>query len=289
MIRTLKEDSEKFESKNKRRREKGQREEKYGGIETYDVPVARGGDYDDDRRGPITGARDGRYSDEPDTRRARRPSPGFDDAMDIDDPRDTRDNRDARYSGREARDARDAYDPRDSRDRGMRDAYDVRDNRDVRGGREAYDPRARDPVPVTYGQPAADRYAFDDRAGGDPRRYPSQPVMSPEPYPIGDGRGRIYPDERTAGVPVANRYEPVRGDVRGDPYGRGQAYPPADAIPRGRGDFIYVDQRTGLPIAPPQPRAAILGGRGYDQEMDYEPTGRRGYNPDFDGSATFRR
>ena len=289
MIRTLKEESEKHESKNKRRREKGQREEKYGGTEAFDLPTGRSGDYDDDRRGTIPGARDaGRYPDEPDARRPRRHSPGFDDAMDIDDPRDTRDNRDVRYAGRDTRDVRDQYDPRDSRERGMRDQFDTRDNRDVRGGREAYDSRARDPAPVAYGQPAVDRYAYEERTGSDPRRYPSQPVMSPEPYPVGDGRGRIYPDERTAGLPVANRYEPVRGDVRGDPYGRGQAYPPADAIPRGRGDVIYVDQRTGLPIAPPQPRA-LPGGRGYDQEMDYEPTGRRGYNPDFDGSATFRR
>ena len=51
MISTLKEESEKHELEIKRRREKGQREERYEGIEVYNLPPARGRDYYDDQRG----------------------------------------------------------------------------------------------------------------------------------------------------------------------------------------------------------------------------------------------
>src|SRR5271168_1016151 len=122
MIKTLKQDSIRFEAENRRRVNAGHRPQSYapGG---YD-PLSRMDTYED-RNTVSMGRVENRYANEPEPRRPR--PQAYDDDMDVDmDP--PIDSRDPRYP---------------------RDAYDSRD------------PRARPQVPAGYSQPGRDPYPYE--------------------------------------------------------------------------------------------------------------------------------
>src|SRR5436305_11506537 len=105
MIKTLKQDSLRFEAENRRRVNAGHRPQSYA-PSGYD-PSSRMDIYED--RNPVPMSRiDSRYANEPEPRRAR-PQAYGDDDMDL-DMEPLIDSRDPRYS-------REPYDPRDPRAR----------------------------------------------------------------------------------------------------------------------------------------------------------------------------
>src|SRR5271163_993379 len=134
MIKSLKQDSRKFELDNKRRVKEGR------GVQSYAPAVydqaGRGGGYVDDRDAVGMGRGDSRYPNDPDPRRPQPPA-RYDDEMDLDPPVDPRD---ARY--------------------GHADLYDSRDFRP--------DPRARPPVTSGHVPQGRDQYSVYD-TWADPR------------------------------------------------------------------------------------------------------------------------
>jgi len=262
MIKTLKQDSIRFEAENRRRVNAGHRPQSYapGG---YD-PLSRMDTYEDRNAVPM-GRVENRYANEPDLRRSR-PQAYGDDDMDLDmDP--LVDSRDPRYS---------------------RETYDSRD------------PRARPQVPAGYAQSGRDPYQYEGRTDArldsrtdrldsrtdprldsradpridprqDPRVYPQAAAMPVDrDYPMGDSwpaygdpRGTAYGDPRTTsyGDSRGTAYgdsrgtaQPVYPSTRHDPY---RAPPPnqAGAIPRGARDEgqVYIDPQTGRPMMAPSP------------------------------------
>ena len=246
MIATLKQDSLKFETENRRRVTAGHRPQTYAPA-GYDQS-GRMDAYGDDRNATPMSRVDSRYTSEPESRRSRTHTSGYDE-MDIDDPMDSRD---PRY-------ARDPYDSRDS--------------------------RARPQVPTSYAQPGRDSYAFDSRSEPrldarvdpridpraesrvDPRTYPQANMPMERDYPMGDSR-TTYGDLRGP--------QPIYAATRPDPYG---GLPPsqAGAIPRGARDEpqVYIDPRTGQQvIAATRPDVRHAPSSRSDR-MDYDTRGYR--------------
>jgi len=270
MIKTLKQDSLRFEAENRRRVNAGHRPQSYA-PSGYDP--SRMDTYED--RNPVPMSRiDSRYANEPEPRRVRPQT--YDDDMDL-DMEPLIDSRDPRY-------ARETYDSRDPRARPQvsagytqsgRDPYPYEGRADPR-----LDPRADRLDPRT--DPRLDSRAdprIDPRA--DPRAYPqaaAMPVdrdytMGDSWQSYGDSRGTGYGDSRTTsyGDSRGTAYgdprgtvQPVYAPTRHDPYG---TLPPsqAGAIPRGARDEgqMYIDPQTGRPVMPG--------------------------SPDFDGTPNFRR
>jgi hypothetical protein len=223
MISTLKLDSAKFESENRRRLNAGYRAQSYAPT-GYDQP-GRMDPYADDRAAP-TNRVDGRY--EPEPRRSRTQPSGYDE-MDIDDPQDSRA---PRYT-------REMYDPRDSQGRPQVSTGYAQPGRDP----YAYDGRP-EPRLDSRVDPRIE-LRTDPRV--DPRGY-SQPTGMPldRDYTMTDGR-TAYGDPRTG--------QPIYAAARPDPYGTVPASQ-AGAIPRAARDEpqVYIDPRTGQPMmAAPRP------------------------------------
>jgi hypothetical protein len=289
MIKTLKQDSLRFESENRRRVNAGHRPQTYA-PSGYD-PSSRMDIYDD--RNAVSMSRvESRYTNEPESRRSR-PQTYGDDDMDL-DMEPLMDSRDPRYS-------RETYDPRD--------------------------PRARPQVPASYAQPGRDPYPYDGRTDprldsradprldsrvdprldsradprldsradpridprADPRVYPQTTAMSVDrDYPMadswpahGDSRGTAYGDPRTTsyGDPRGAAYGDPRGTAYGDPRGTAQpAYPSTRHDPYG--------------TLPPSQAGAIPRGARDEAQVYFDPqTGRQMMptSPDFDGTSNFRR
>jgi hypothetical protein len=217
MISTLKLDSAKFESENRRRLTAGHRVQSYAPT-GYDQP-SRMDPYADDRAVPMSRG-DSRYETEP--RRSRAQPPGYDD-MDIDDPPDSRASR---YT-------RETYDSRDSQGRPQISAGYAQPGRD----QYAHDSRP-DPRLDSRADPRIDPRT-DPRL--DPRGY-SQTTGMPidRDYTMTDGR-TPYGDPRTI--------QPIYAAARSDPYGAVPASQ-AGAIPRATRDEpqVYIDPRTGQPM-----------------------------------------
>ena len=225
MIKTLKQDSLKFESENRRRVNAGHRPQTYA-PSGYD-PSSRMDTYEDHNAVPMNRGNN-RFPSELESRRPRPQAYGDDDMdLDMDSPLDSRD---LRYS-------RETYDSRDS--------------------------RARPQVSASYSQPGRDPYPYDGRSDprldsradradsrvdprADPRLYPQTATMTVDrDYLIGGGR-QVYGDPRRAvysdlgvgpyvdsrgsayGDPRAVSYGNSRGPAYGDPRGpTQQTYPPS--------------------------------------------------------------
>jgi hypothetical protein len=245
MISTLKLDSAKFESENRRRKNAGHRPQTYEPI-GYDQS-SRMDAYAEDRTAPMIRV-ESRYEYEPEPRRPRN-QPSHPDDMDIDDPPDPRG---ARY-------AREIYDSRNS--------------------------QGRPQVPTNYTDPGRDRYGYDNvsdpqidprfdrridpRADlqvdrhinprGNPRGYP-QPAGMPldRDYPMMDNR-TAYAENRTVQPGYAARSESHGG------------VPPsqAGAIPRGAWDEaqLYIDPQTGRQMVA-APRSSEVRHARSDRDYD---------------------
>ena len=186
MIATLKQDSQKFEADNRRRVNAGHRPQTYA-PSGFDQS-GRMDPYGDDRNAAPMSRVDSRYASEPEPRRSRTQTSGYDD-MDVDD--------DPRY-------ARDAYDSRDPRARPQVPTHYAQPGRDSYEGRSdlRIDPRV------------------DPR--NDPRSYSqAAPMAVDREYSMGDGR-TAYGDPRTI-QPV---YTAARADSYGaPPPGQGGSIP----------------------------------------------------------------
>ena len=273
MIKTLKQDSLKFESENRRRVNAGHRPQIYA-PSGYD-PSSRMDAYDDRNAAPM-GRGDNRFPGELESRRPRPQAYGDDDMdLDMDSPMDSRD---ARYS-------RDTYDSRDSRARAQVSASYAQPGRDQYPYEGRPDPRLdsrADPRLDSRADPRLDSRTdprIDPRA--DPRGYPQTAAMAVDrdfvmgdSWPAyGDSRGAVYNDF------LARSDNDSRGPAYGDPRGPAQqTYPPSTrhdpygalpssqpgAIPRARDEpQMYIDPRTGRPMV--------------------------ASNPDFDGAPNFQR
>jgi len=262
MIKTLKQDSIRFEADNRRRVNAGHRPQSYApsayAPSAYD-PSSRMDAYED-RNAVSMGRVDSRYANDPEPRRSR-PQAYGDDDMDLDmDP--LVDSRDPRYS-------RETYDSRDSRARPQVSAGYAQPGRDPYPFESRTDPRldSRTDRLDSRTDPRLDSRAdprIDPRQ--DPRVYPQAAAMPVDrDYPMGDSwpaygdpRGTAYGDPRTTsyGDSRGTAYgdsrgtaQPVYPSTRHDPYG---APPPsqAGAIPRGARDEgqVYIDPRTGRPM-----------------------------------------
>jgi hypothetical protein len=274
MIKTLKQDSLKFESENRRRVNAGHRPQTYA-PSGYD-PSSRMDTYEDHNAVAMNRG-NSRFPSELESRRPRPQAYGDDDMdLDMDSPLDSRD---LRYS-------RETYDSRDSRARPQVSASYSQPGRDSYPYEGRTDPRLdsrADPRLDSRADPRLDPRTdprIDPRA--DPRVYPQTAAMAVDrDYPMGDSwpaygdtRGAVYSDPRT--VSYGDSRGPAYGDPRGpaqqtyptstrhDPYG---ALPPtqAGAIPRGTRDEpqMYYDPQTGRPMM--------------------------ASNPDFDGAPNFRQ
>jgi hypothetical protein len=288
MIKSLKQDSLKFESENRRRVNAGHRPQTYapGG---YDL-TSRMDAYDDRPAVPMSRV-ESRYANEPEPRWSR--PQAYDDDMDLD--MDPPMDRDPRYS-------REAYDSRDS--------------------------RARPQVPAGYAQPGRDPYPYEGRpdprldSRADPR-YDSRtdPRLDSRTDPRLDSRADPRLDSRTdprldpradarvftqtGAIPVDRDYPmgdswPAYGDSRGPTYSdprvtsygdsRGAAY----TDPRGTVQPIYPPSTRHDPYGapPPSQAGALPRGARDEPQVYYDPqTGRpmMASNPDFDGTPSFRR
>jgi len=271
MIKTLKQDSFKFDSENRRRVNAGHRPQSYapGG---YD-PLSRMDTYDD-RNAVSMGRVDSRYTNESEPRRARAQAYG-DDEMDV-DMEPLMDYRDPRYS---------------------RETYDSRD-------------RARPQVPAGYAQSGRDPYQYEGRTDArldsrtDRLDSRNDPRLEPRTDPRIDPRAdsRVYP--QAAAMPVDRDYPmgdswPTYGDSRGPAYGDprapsyGDSRGPAYGDPRATVQPVYPSTRHdpygGLP---PNQAGAIPRGTRDEGQVYIDPqTGRpmMANNQDFDGPSTFRR
>ena len=236
MIATLKQDSQKFEADNRRRVNAGHRPQTYA-PSGFDQS-GRMDPYNDDRNAAPMSRVDSRYASEPESRRSRTQTSGYDE-MDIDD--------DPRY-------ARDAYDSRDSRARPQVPTNYTQPGRDPYEGRS--DPRVDPRV-----DPRIDP-RVDPRM--DPRSYSqAAPMAVDRDYPMGDSR-TAYVDPQTA----QQRYAAGRPDSYGAP-------PPSQggAIPRGARDEpqVYIDPRTGQQVLA-APRSDVRHAQsGRADRMDYDP------------------
>jgi hypothetical protein len=273
MIKTLKQDSLRFESENRRRVNAGHRPQTYA-PSGYDPP-SRMDVYEDRNAAPMSRV-ESRYANEPESRRSR-PQTYGDDDMDLDmDP--LIDSRDPRYS---------------------RETYDSRD------------PRARPQVPASYAQSGRDPYPYDGRTDprldsrADPRLDPrADPRLDPRADPRVDPRAdpRVY--SQTTAMSVDRDYPmgdswPAYGDSRGTAYSdpratsytdpRGTAY----SDPRGTAQQAYTSSRHDpYGTLPPSQAGAISRGARDEAQMYFDPqTGRpiMPSSPDFDGTPNFRR
>jgi hypothetical protein len=284
MIKTLKQDSLKFESENRRRVNAGHRPQTYA-PSGYD-PSNRMDTYDD--RNTVAMSRgDSRFPGELDSRRPRPQVYGDDDMdVDMDSPMDSRD---LRYS-------RETYDSRDS--------------------------RPRPQVSASYSQPGRDPYPYDGRSDprldsradradsrvdprADPRIFPQTAAMAVDrDYPMGDSwpafgesRGTAYNDPRAVsyGDPRGPSYSDPRGPAYSDPRGPAYSDPrgPAYNDPRASAQQTYPPSTRHDPYGtlPSNQAGAIPRGTRDEPQMYYDQTGRAMMpgNPDFDRMSSFQR
>jgi hypothetical protein len=293
MIKSLKQDSLRFESDNRRRVNAGHRPQTYSSS-GYD-PLSRMETYDDRSAVPMNRG-DSRYTNELEPRRPRVQAYGDDDMdLDMDSPMDSRD---ARYS-------REAYDSRDPRARPQatagytqpgRDPYPYDDRPNPR-----LDPRA-DPRPDPRADPRLDPRA--DPRITDPRAYAQPAAMAIDrDYPMGDNwpaysdsRGPVYSDPRA--TTYGDSRAPSYGDSRAPSYGDSRAPSYVDTRGPAYGDLRGPAQQNYPPATrhdqygalPPNQAGAISRGARDELQMYIDPqTGRpmMANNPGFDGTPNF--